>query len=120
MASSPEQLHKLIKRLLEKTAARQVSWEPSATGNSFRARVGDFVVQIELSIFAPLGSVQEPTLTVTKLDGGRVAQTTSPGNVMVPSGMTVIQPATQNMLSQLWNTIANRDDEISRLIEQLG
>lgn len=120
MAASPMQLHKLIKRLVEKTTQRAISWEPSATGNSFRTRIGDYVVQIEMGMVRALGSQPEPGLTVTKLDGGHVANTGTGLNALFQGSTTAIQPGTQKMLDDLWNMIVNRDDDIDRLLHQLG
>lgn len=118
MAASALQLHKLIKRLLEKSAARGLNWEPSTTGSSFRTRIGDFVVQIEQPALRSFGQGAEPTLTVTRIDGGHVA-TTGGINSML-SQPVVLQPGTVKMLLELWEMVANRDNDIDQLLKELG
>lgn len=120
MAASAMQLHKLIKRLLDKSLSRNLSWEPAATGASFRTRIGDYVVQIQMDTPRALGTEPEPSLTVTKLDGGHVAATGSGINALLGHSITILQPGTQRLLNELWITVADRDDDIEQLIKQLG
>lgn len=121
MAANAMQLHKLITRLLRKTESKELTWEQNSTQNGYRTRIGDFAVTVEKAVVSFGTTPIEPQMTVTRLDGGLVASTgpRNPfGNAL--SNAAGIQPGTNKLLKELWDLIANRDDDIDELLTLLG
>lgn len=121
MAANAGQLHKLIIRLLRKTQTKELTWERNSTQNGYRTRIGDFAVTVEKSATAFNPNSDEPQMTVTRLDGGIVAMTSTSnpfGGIL--SSAAGVQPGTSKLLRDLWDLIANRDDDIEELLNLLG
>lgn len=120
MPSNEIQVARLIERLIEKTKAGTLAWQPSSQPNTYQSRFGDFVIRISGTSMGMLSSSEQ--LTVARLDGSVVERigtgyATSATAIME---LSEIPPEVQKQLSRLYRMVADKNDDLEELIRMLG
>jgi hypothetical protein len=120
VASNELQISQLVQRLVEKTLAGQMRWEPSPQRNTYQVRFGDFLIRLT----GPSQGLipDDVTLTVMRLDG-RVVESVGSGLTTLGatlSGYTTVSGETRKQLARLYNMIAQGNDEIDELLRMIG
>lgn len=121
MASSELQISRLVERLVEKTLAAQMRWEPSPQRNTYQARFGDFLIRLTGPSSGLLTDGAQ--LTVVRLDGRVIESVGHPfsGASATISGQTTnVSEATRKELFRLYRMVDDRNDEIDELISMMG
>jgi hypothetical protein len=121
VASSELQISRLVERLVEKTLAAQMRWEPSPQRDTYQARLGDFLIRLTGPTSGLL--MDSAQLTVMRLDGRVIESVGHPfsGAAAAISGQTtMISEATRKELVRLYHMVADRNDEIDELISMMG
>jgi len=115
MAISPNQLVRLLDRLIERTSTGAVGWERSLAGTNYQARFDDFIITIENNGMGLLGGMK---FAVKKLSGSEIVSTGS--GVLISTGQQ-ISASSQilDKVNHLYNLIDSSSDEFEELIKMI-
>ena len=119
MASSREQINTLIIKLTNKSAAGEMTWEPSAQPKTYQTRVGNHLIQIKGSSGNALNR-NTSMLTVLRLDGNVVEKFSSSAiGLLGEFPATMISPTHGEMLDKLYEIVSGDTGDISELLKLL-